>query len=147
VTHVLLPVGWLLRRADAVVVIGAALAAKAGGAGYRRIAAWLRRPAETVRGWLRRFGGRVEAVRRLFTVLLRAMAPDPVMPASAGGAWADALAVLDAAVSAVVDRFGVLEAPPWGWVSAVSGGRLLAPGWPTGVDQHELTLTRRCSGR
>jgi hypothetical protein len=130
-----------------VAVIGAALAAKAGGVGYRRIAAWLGRPAETVRGWLRRFAGRVDAVRRLFTVLLRAMAADPVMPAPAGGAWADALAVLDAAVAAVVDRFGLLGVPPWWWVSAVSGGRLLAPGWPAGVDQHELTLTRRCSGR
>jgi hypothetical protein len=64
-THVLLPVVLLLRRADAVVVIGTALSAKAGGAGYRRIAVGLGRPVETVRGWLRRFAGRVEAVREL----------------------------------------------------------------------------------
>jgi hypothetical protein len=130
VTHVLLPVGLLLRRADAVVVIGAALLAKAGGVGYRRIAAGLGRPAETVRGWLRRFAGRLEAVRQVFTVLLRAVAPDPVMPAAAGGAWADAVAAIDAAVTAVVARFGVLRVPPWWWVSAVCSGRLLAPGWP-----------------
>jgi hypothetical protein len=130
VTHVLLPVGLLLRRADAVVVIGAALVAKAGGLGYRRIAAGLGRPAETVRGWLRRFAGRLEAVRQVFTVLLRAVAPDPVMPGPAGGAWADAVAAVDAAVASVVARFGVLRVPPWWWVSAVSAGRLLAPGWP-----------------
>jgi hypothetical protein len=66
----------LARRADVAAVIGSALAAKATGAGHRRIAAALGRPAETVRGWLRRFAGRVEAIR------------------------------------------------------AVSGGRLLMPGWP-----------------
>ena len=130
VTHVLLPVQWLLRRADTVVVIGAALTAKAAGVGFRRIAGWLGRPPETVRGWLRRFSARAEMLRRLFTVLLRAMAADPVIPAPAGGAWADALAVIDAAVTAAITRFGVLGVPSWGWVSAMSGGRLLAPGWP-----------------
>jgi hypothetical protein len=142
VTHVLLPVGLLLRRADAVVVIGAALSAKAAGIGHRRIAAVLGRPAETVRGWLRRFAGRVEAVRQVFTVLLRAVAADPVMPGPAGSAWADAVVAIGAAAAAVVGRFAVFMVPPWRWVSAVCAGRLLAPGWPAGVDQHELTLMR-----
>jgi hypothetical protein len=127
---VLLPVGLLLRRADTVVVIGAALSAKAGGVGHRRIAAVLQRPVETVRGWLRRFSGRVEAVRRLFTVLLRAVAADPVMPEPAGTAWADAAAAIGAAATAVAARFAVFTVPVWQWASAVSGGRLLAPGWP-----------------
>jgi hypothetical protein len=52
----------LLRRADTAAVIGAGLTAKATGAGHRLIAALLRRPPETVRGWLRRFAARVEAV-------------------------------------------------------------------------------------
>jgi hypothetical protein len=52
-THVLLPVVALVRRADLVEVIGAALAARAAGAGCRRIAAGLGRPVDTVRGWLR----------------------------------------------------------------------------------------------
>jgi hypothetical protein len=129
-THVLLPVGLLLRRADGVMVIGAALSARAGGLGFRRIAVWLGRPVETVRGWLRRFGGRVEAVRRVFTVLLGALAADPVMPGPAGSGWADALVVIGAAVAAALRRFGVFMVPPWTWVSAVTGGRLLAPGWP-----------------
>jgi hypothetical protein len=128
---VLLPVRLLLRRADTAAVIGAALAARAAGAGYRRIAAVLGRPAQTVRGWLRRFAGRVEAVRRLFTVLLRAVAADPVMPDPAGGGWADAVAAIVAAAAAVAGRFAVSTVPVWSWVSAVSRGRLLAPGWPT----------------
>jgi hypothetical protein len=130
---VLLPAGLLLRRADAVAVIGAALSAKAGGGvGYRRIAAVLHRPPETVRGWLRRFGGRVEAVRRRFTVLLRAVAADPVMPEPSGSGWADAVTAIAAAAAAVAGRFAVRTLPLWPWVSAVSGGRLLAPGWPVG---------------
>jgi hypothetical protein len=129
---VLLPVVLLLRRADTVAVIGAALMARAGGAGHRRIAGVLGRPVETVRGWLRRFGSRVEAVRRLFTVVLRAVSPDPVMPGPAGSGWADAVAVIGAAAAAVAVRFAVFRVPPWQWVAAVSGGRLLAPGWPIG---------------
>jgi len=130
VTHVLLPVGLLLRRADAVVVIGWALSAKAGGVGYRHIAVVLGRPVETVRGWLRRFASRLEAVRAVFTVLLRALAADPVMPEPAGGGWADALAAIRAAAAAAAGRFLVFMVPWWEWVSAVSVGRLLAPGWP-----------------
>jgi hypothetical protein len=127
---VLLPVLLLARRADTVVVIGAALAAKTGGAGYRRIAAALGRPAETVRGWLRRFAGRVEAVRAVFTRWCRALAPDPVLPGPAGSGWADALAAIGAAAAAIGTRFGIGAVPAWQTAAAVSGGRLLAPGWP-----------------
>lgn len=140
-THVLLPVVALLRRADLAVVIGAALAAKAAGAGFRRIAQELARPAETVRGWLRRFAGRLELVRALFTVWLRMLDPDPVMPAPAGGPWADAMVAIDALTVAVMRRF-VSTVSPWEVTTVVSGGRLLAPGWPDVVDQHEFTLPR-----
>jgi hypothetical protein len=71
VTHVLLPVTVLLRRADAAVVIGAAFTARAAGVGHRRIAVCLGVPAGTVRGWLRRWGGRLEAARVHFTVVAR----------------------------------------------------------------------------
>jgi hypothetical protein len=76
-THVLLPVWCLLRRAGAAAVIGAALVAAAAGAGFRVIARMLGRPPETVRGWLRRFASRAEAVRVFFTVLLARTSPDP----------------------------------------------------------------------
>src|SRR3954447_1953290 len=80
VTHVLLPVVLLVRRADTVAVIGAGLTAKATGAGHRLIAALLGRPAETVRGWLRRFAGRVEPVRAGFTRSWPGRPPAPVLP-------------------------------------------------------------------
>ena len=53
-TQILLPSTLTVRRADSTEVIGAALAAKAGGAGFRAIAATLARPVSTVRSWLRR---------------------------------------------------------------------------------------------
>jgi Homeodomain-like domain len=139
-THVLLPVLALARRADTAAVIGAALTAKAAGAGHRRIAALLGRPAETVRGWLRRFAGRVEPVRVAFTGWCRALAADPVLPGPAGSVWADAIAAITAAASALASRFGAGEVPVWAVAAAISNGRLLAPAWPVQDDQHELTL-------
>jgi hypothetical protein len=129
-THVLLPVVVLARRADTAAVIGAALAAKTSGVGHRRIAALVGRPPATVRGWLRRFTGRVEAVRAVFTRWYRALDPDPVLPGPAGSAWADALAAVGAAAAALAVRFGVVEVPVWQVAAAVSAGRLLLPGWP-----------------
>lgn len=126
----LLPVVVLLRRADATAVIGAALAAKAAGAGYRSIAVVLGRPVDTVRGWLRRFADRIEAVRGVFTVWLRALEPDPVMPEPAGSGWADALAAIDAVAWAAARRFVIPVVSVWEVAAAISGGRLLAPGWP-----------------
>jgi hypothetical protein len=127
---VLLPVLVLARRADTAAVIGSALAAKAAGAGHRRIAVLLGRPAETVRGWLRRFSGRVESVRSVFTGWCRALAVDPVLPGPAGSARADAIAVIAAATGALASRFSAGEVPIWAVAAAVSNGQLLAPAWP-----------------
>jgi hypothetical protein len=71
-----------------------------GRAGHRRIAALLGRPPETVRGWLRRFAGRVEAVRAVSTRWCQALNPDPVLHGPAGSAWADAIAAVTACLSA-----------------------------------------------
>lgn len=49
----LLPATLSVRRADALEVIGSALAAKAAGSGYRTIAARMGRSLSTVRRWLR----------------------------------------------------------------------------------------------
>jgi hypothetical protein len=131
VTHVLLAVTALVRRADVAEVIGAALAAGARGAGFRQIAAAAGRPPETVRGWLRRFSGRAEVVRVFFTVLLAAAGPDPVMPAEAGFPVADAVAAIAGAAAAVASRWPHLGAVPvWAAASAASNGMLLAPRWP-----------------
>jgi hypothetical protein len=130
-SHVLLPVFALLRRADAVGVIGAALAARAAGAGARRAAAVVGRPIETVRGWLRCFAHRAEVVRVVFTALLVGVGVDPVPPAAMSSAFADAVAAVVGASAAVRSRWPeVGELPLWALVSAVTGGRLLAPGWP-----------------
>jgi hypothetical protein len=130
-SHVLLPVSLLSRRADAVEVIGAGLVLKACGFGWRRVAERLGRPGATVRGWLRRFAARAEAVRGLFTALLVALAPDPVPAAAAGSQFADAVAaVIAASIGAGARWSDVVGLSPWRIACAVSGSQLLAPSWP-----------------
>jgi Homeodomain-like domain len=131
VTHVLLPVRCLLRRADTAVVIWAALAASAGGAGHRKIAAALGCPASTVRGWLARFASRAGLVRGVFTVWLCALDPDPPPLAPAGSAAADAVAAVAAAAAAAGRRWAALVGglSPGELASSVSAGRLLSPSW------------------
>jgi hypothetical protein len=134
-THVLLPVSVLVRRADAAVVIGAALAAKAAGWGHRQIAAGLGRPAATVRGWLRRFALRAGPLRAAFTTLLCELDPDPPVLEPAGSVVAEAVAAIVAAASAVGRRWPgrVFGLSPWELAVAVTGGRLLLPGIKVGV--------------
>ena len=126
-THVLLAVSCLLRRADGVDVIGAALRAKAAGAGHRPIAKRLQRPVSTVRGWLRAFGCNAETVRAVFTGLLVQLdpltGPLPVHPSVV----ADAVEAVGACAAAARRRLGVVGAvSPWQLASAVTDGRLLA---------------------
>lgn len=131
VTHVLLAVSCLVRRADAAEVVGAALRAKAAGQGHRRIAARLGRPASTVRGWLRAFAGNAERVGAVFTALLVELDPltGPLTPA--GSMFADAVQALGACAAAARRRLGVIGAvPAWQLASAVTEGRLLAPAGP-----------------
>jgi hypothetical protein len=81
----------------------------------------------------------LEPVRALFTVWLRRLDPDPAIPASAGNAWADVVSVIEAVTAAVTRRF-VSAVSVWEVATVLSGGRLLAPGWPGVGDQHEFTL-------
>lgn len=137
----MLPVTALLRRADVARVVVSAVAAKASRrVGFRRIAAELARPAETVRGWLRRFAARAEAVRSVFTVWLAAVDPDPVMPEPAAGPIADAVTAIAAVAAAITHRFVLPTVSLAVAAVAISGGRLLAPGWPQARVQHESTL-------
>jgi hypothetical protein len=123
-THVLLADVCLLRRRDEVAVIGAAIEASVAGEGHRPIAARLGVPAGTVRGWLRRFAGRAELIRVLFTRCAVALDPmlGSVLPAGSG--VADALEVLAVAARAWVLRFG--PRPVWQIVSRLSAGGLLS---------------------
>jgi len=134
VTHVLLPVTVLLRRADAARVIWAGLLARAVGRGHRPIGVLLGVPASTVRGWLRRMSARLEAVRVHFLLVARLTGVDMVVPKALGSPWQDVVAAVSAATAAVTARFGatgVIGPVTAGHVvSASSSGRLLLPGWP-----------------
>lgn len=127
-THVLLPVNLLLRRADEVTVIGAALLAKAAGAGHRRIAARLDCPASTVRGWLRRMGRIAERVRAALGMVAGELGAEFTVPEPTGTPIGDVVALLGAVAAAATRRLGPCE--PWRLASALSGGRLLAPAGP-----------------
>ena len=83
--EVLLPAWAVARRRDGAEVIGRALLAKANEQGHRTIAAQLRRPPGTVRGWLRTFARRAEPVAssaRRWTHALDASADDAIAPGS-----------------------------------------------------------------
>ncbi|EUA16065.1 hypothetical protein I553_1040 [Mycobacterium xenopi 4042] len=54
--------------------------------------------------------------------------------------FADAVTVIAAVANAITHRFLLPEVSPAEAVVAVSGGRLLAPGWSGGRVQHESTL-------
>jgi hypothetical protein len=86
-THVLLPVGVLLRRRDLASVIGSALLAKADGKGHRPIAVEPEVPATTVRGWLRRFAARAELIAGHFARLAAWLDPGVAVPSRAGRRW------------------------------------------------------------
>ena len=131
VTHVLLPVSCLLRRADGVVVIWAALAGKAGGLGHRPLARLLGRPESTVRDWLARFTSRAERVRGVFTVWWCALDADPPPLPPAGSAVADAVAAVAAAAAAARRRWAgrLVSLSPGELASSVSAGLLLSPSW------------------
>lgn len=115
----------LARRADGVVVIGAALVAKAAGAGHRTIAAAIGRSVSTVRGWLRRFDCRAEQLRVLFTGLLHELDSSTGALLPTGSGVSDALAAVGAAAAAAVRLFG--PRCPWQFAAAASGGLLLGP--------------------
>lgn len=130
-THVLLAQLWLARRADAASVIGAALEAKAAGAGHRPIAAALGRAASTVRGWLRRAVVNAEQIRAGFTELLGALDPLAAALKPRGSVLGDALEAVGRAAAAAVVRLS--PTTPWEFAARATGGRLLAPplggGW------------------
>jgi hypothetical protein len=143
VTHVLLPVTVLLRRAYVAERIWAALTARADGSGHRRIAAGLGVPAATVRGWLRRAAQRLEQMRVWFVTVAVSAGVDVRIPDTSGCAWRDALAAVAVATAAIRFRFGAAglggAVTPQRVVVAASGGRLLAPGWPRLPDRGDAT--------
>ena len=128
-THVLLPASVLLRRADTITVIGAALLAKAAGAGHRSIAAGLGRPASTVRGWLRRLVAVADRVLAVLGVIAAEFGTLFVPPAPTGSPLGAVVELVGALARAAALALAG-SCSPWRLVAVVSGGRLLAPDGP-----------------
>ena len=127
-TQILLPATLTVRRADSTEVIGAALAAKAGGAGFRAIAVTLARPVSTVRSWLRRVPDQharwlyERAVQRSVEIdreLLVGPGPYPTV-------LGQALNLLAGAALRYRERLGLPDTP-WALIGFFAQGRLLAP--------------------
>ncbi|MDJ0314036.1 DUF6431 domain-containing protein [Arthrobacter sp. H35-D1] len=127
-TQVLLPAALALRRADAVEVIGTALAAKAAGSGHRTIAANLDRPVSTVRRWLRRVPEKhvhwlhKQAVKHAFSLKPEMLAGPKPWPSLLG--WS--LNILAGAALAFNHR-ARMELPPWTVIGYFTRGNLLSP--------------------
>ena len=128
-THVLLPASVLLRRADAATVIGAALLAKAAGAGHRSIAAELGRPASTVRGWLRRLVAVADRVLAVLGVIAAEFGTLFVPPAPTGSPLGAVVELVGALARAAALALAG-SCSPWRLVAVISGGRLLSPDGP-----------------
>jgi hypothetical protein len=126
---VLLPASVLLRRADAAAVIGAALLARAGGAGHRRIAVLLGVPSSTVRGWLRRIVVVAERVLAVLAAAAAQLGSEFVAPAPTADPVAAVAEMLGALAAAMARRLGG-SCPPWRLATILTGGRLLAAGGP-----------------
>lgn len=122
-THVLLVDCSLYRRRDHVECIGEALLARAAGKSRDQIAATLGRHPDTVRGWLRSFSRKAEAIRAHFTAWAAALDPLLGEIAVTGNACSDALQAIGHAVRAHVQRFG--PAAVWQVVAQMSGAVLL----------------------
>ncbi len=128
-TQVLLPASVLLRRADGATVIGAALLAKAGGAGHRRIAGQLERPASTVRGWLRRIVSVAERVLAVCAAAAGEVGVEFVPPAPTAEPVAAVVELIGALARAVARRLGG-SCSPWRLAAVLTGGRLITPTGP-----------------
>ncbi len=128
-TQVLLPASVLLRRADAVTVIGAALLAKAGGWGHRRVAELVERPGSTVRGWLRRIGRVAARVLAVLAAAAAACGGEFVAPAPTTEPTGAVVELVGALARAVARRLGG-SCEPWRLAAVVCGGRLLTPTGP-----------------
>lgn len=134
VTHALLPAFCLLRRLDAVEVIGAGLEGGGAGRGKRSIAKILDVPHTTVRDWWRRFAERAAMIAAAAGAIAVSLgAPAPTLGAEPPRA---ALGALTAAHDAARRRLGRRVPTAWRYAALVSGGELLGttthPPWSVG---------------
>jgi len=114
----------LVRRVDAVAVIGQALTSAATGLGHRKVAERVERPASTVRGWLRRFRSVAVRVAAHFAAWAHRFDPNLGAIEPTGSPVADAVEAIGVAARAASLR---LESrPPWSWASVLTVGGLLS---------------------
>ncbi len=125
VTHALLPAFVLAWRVDAADVIGTVIAEVAGGvSGVRPSAQRAGVAHTTARGWCRRFAARAPELGVAFAALAVELGGEPVRPPADPGRFA--LAAVRAAFDAAICLPGWLALGTWRFVSAVTGGRLIA---------------------
>jgi hypothetical protein len=128
----------LVGRLDVVETVGAVIAHVASGrSGVRPVAECLGVPHTTARGWWRRFKTGVIRVAVTFSALAVELGGATVTPVGHLEGWS--LAALAAAWEAAVESPGWAALGCWRFVSAVSGGRLIA----TNTDSPWLVIGRR----
>lgn len=128
-THVLLPAWCLPGRADDADTIGSALLAAAIGEGYRPIAARLKVPEGTVRGWLRAARAHTGWLYQAAASVLHVVDhDDPVIPPSGRSPLWHAVEALGAAAAAIRRFFGAAPHTSAGALMVlITAGRLLLP--------------------
>jgi len=128
----------LLRRADAVTVIGAGLLAKAGGAGHRRVAVLVGVPASTVRGWLRRITVVADRVLAVLSASAAELGVDFLPPVRAAGPVGAVVELVGALARGATLRLGG-SWEPWRLAAVLTGGRLVCPGGPELVAEQVIS--------
>jgi hypothetical protein len=125
VTSVLLPTVAFFRRRDLAAVIGGALVAGfVEGKSRAVVAAGAGVPADTARGWFRRFAARGELIRVLFSSWAHRLDASLGPIAAGGSPVTDALEAIGVAFGAAGRRLG--PGSLWSFVAGVSGGLLLS---------------------
>ena len=125
VSHALLPAFTLAWRLDAAEVIGAVLAAAAGGGcGVRPAAERAGVPYTTARGWVRRFAVRAGELAVSFSALAVELGGEVMRPQP--DPLRSAVAAMSAAFTAAAVLPGWAGLGAWRFAAAVTGGSLLA---------------------
>ena len=124
-THALFPAFVLVGRLDVVETVGEVLEAVVEGpSGIRPAAASVQVPHTTAREWLRRFGSRASELAVAFAALAAELGGALIAPLPDVERYA--LAALRGARRAALAFPGWLGIGRWRFVSAVTGGRLIA---------------------
>ncbi len=124
-THAVLPAFVLTGRLDVTETVGAVVDAVASGtSGVRPAAKLVDVPHSTARGWMRRFAGRARELSVAFAALATELGGEAAAPLV--DATRDAHRAIRAAFRAAASLPGWLGCGRWRFVSAVTGGSLIA---------------------